>query len=52
MITGTYDATELLRHNANYVSPPNSGISPYPDNRGDFYYYAPDPNAAHTAPSL
>lgn len=44
MITGTYDATELLRHNANYVPLPNNGRSPYRDDRGNFYYYAPDPN--------
>jgi len=44
MITGTYDATEYSLHNANYVSPPNNGRSPYRDNRGNFYYYPEDPN--------
>jgi hypothetical protein len=44
IITGTYDATEYSLHNANYVSPPNNGRSPYRDDRGNFYYYAPDPN--------
>lgn len=44
IITGIYDATEHSLHNANYVSPPNNGRSPYRDDRGNFYYYAPDPN--------
>jgi hypothetical protein len=44
MITGTYDATEHSLHNANYVPRPNNGRSPYRDDRGNFYYYAPDPN--------
>jgi hypothetical protein len=44
MITGTYNATEHSFHNANYVPRPNNGRSPYRDNRGNFYYYAPDPN--------
>jgi hypothetical protein len=44
MITGTYDDTEYYLHNVNYVSPPNNGRSPYRDDRGNFYYYAPDPD--------
>jgi hypothetical protein len=44
IITGTYDATEHSLHNANYVPRPNNGRSPYRDDRGNFYYYAPDPN--------
>jgi hypothetical protein len=44
MITGTYDAIEYSLHNANYVSPPNNGRSPYRDSEGNFYYYAPDPD--------
>jgi len=44
MITGTYDTTEHSLHNANYVPRPNNGRSPYRDDRGNFYYYAPDPN--------
>jgi hypothetical protein len=44
MITGTYDETELLRHNANYVPRENNGRSPYRDSEGNFYYYPPDPD--------
>ena len=50
MITGTYDATEHSLHNANYVPRPNNGRSPYRDDRGNFYYYAPDPNESIPLP--